>query len=206
VGLDVAFVFRETLEEANNLAQEKARNLVFTKASQTPEPCLLNSQVDLQGVATVARPEIFFASSSESLQLLQILALQITADDWAFPRIWNFDTHSLGTSFLTALLEVKSDFAVILHTPDDKTESRGKVFSSPRDNLVFELGLFIGKLGPSKTVLIAPKDPSFKLLTDYSGITHVQYDSSHGSPEQFLLNKALSIKYHLMREWNKPRK
>ena len=39
------------------------------------------------------------------------------------------------------------DFAVMILSPDDMTESRDQSYASPRDNVLFELGLFMGRLG-----------------------------------------------------------
>ena len=46
---------------------------------------------------------------------------------------------------------LKFDFAVLIMTPDDLTEKRGVSEMSPRDNVIFELGLFMGALGPART-------------------------------------------------------
>jgi predicted nucleotide-binding protein len=49
------------------------------------------------------------------------------------------------------------DFAVMVFTPDDVIESRKKVEKAPRDNVVFELGLFLSRPeGPQRTFVIAP--------------------------------------------------
>jgi predicted nucleotide-binding protein len=46
------------------------------------------------------------------------------------------------------------DFAILVLTPDDLTQSRGKQQPSPRDNVVFELGLFIGALGRDRVFMV----------------------------------------------------
>ena len=64
-------------------------------------------------------------------------------------------TFKPSITFIEALEEelAQSDFAVLTLTPDDQTESRGKVSMAPRDNVLFELGLFMGRLGRNRTLL-----------------------------------------------------
>lgn len=68
------------------------------------------------------------------------------------------------------------DFAVLFLTPDDMTSSRGRRRASPRDNVVFELGLFMGAMGRERTYLVVPKGRDLKLPTDLLGVTHAAYE------------------------------
>lgn len=69
------------------------------------------------------------------------------------------------------------DFAVLLMTADDTTASRGRRKASPRDNVVFELGLFMGALGRDRTFVVSPKGVDLKLPTDLLGVTNVMYEN-----------------------------
>ena len=40
------------------------------------------------------------------------------------------------------------DFAILVLTADDLVASRDVLSTAPRDNVLFELGLFMGGLGP----------------------------------------------------------
>ena len=53
--------------------------------------------------------------------------------------------------------------------------SRGAVTDAPRDNIIFELGLFMGVLGHSRTFLIYPRGIDIKIPTDLAGITLLPY-------------------------------
>lgn len=60
-------------------------------------------------------------------------------------------------------------------SPDDDVESRSAKAQAPRDNVVFELGLFIGALGPERTYMVRPVGVDLKLPTDLAGITYLSY-------------------------------
>ena len=73
----------------------------------------------------------------------------------------------------------KADFAVFVCIPDDETTNRkGKRRATVRDNVIFELGLFIGKLGRERTFLIGPRDTQIDLPSDLKGIDPETYNST----------------------------
>ena len=74
----------------------------------------------------------------------------------------------------------QTDFAVFVFHKDDKTIIRGSAYSSVRDNVLFELGLFIGALGIDKCFLLMPQsvEGEFRLPTDLAGLTTSSYDDS----------------------------
>jgi len=69
-----------------------------------------------------------------------------------------------------------SDFAVILLTPDDHGRSGSARRSSPRarQNVIFELGYFIGKFGRSHVCALYV--PGVELPSDLLGFAHVEMD------------------------------
>jgi hypothetical protein len=73
----------------------------------------------------------------------------------------------------------KADFAILVMTPDDITESRGQENVSPRDNVVFELGLFTGKLGIERCYCVHPDVPGLKFPSDLLGISTARYRPEH---------------------------
>jgi CAP12/Pycsar effector protein, TIR domain len=46
------------------------------------------------------------------------------------------------------------DFGVFIFRPDDVVTMRKKEYSAVRDNVVFELGVFVGKLGPHRSLRV----------------------------------------------------
>ncbi len=71
------------------------------------------------------------------------------------------------------------EVALIL-SPDDAVTSRDATTAAPRDNITFELGLFMGALGHSRTFLIYPRGIDMKIPTDLTGITPLTYTQGAG--------------------------
>ena len=67
------------------------------------------------------------------------------------------------------------DFAIMVLSPDDLLETRNESFVSPRDNVIFELGLFMGRLGRSRTFIVQEQNANLKLPSDLAGITVSPY-------------------------------
>jgi predicted nucleotide-binding protein len=91
-------------------------------------------------------PTVFVGSSSEGIAIAE--ALQQGLGDVADTTLWTQGVFGLSRSFLDALLKTLDpvDFAVLICTGDDVTSSRGAEQVTPRDNVIFELGLFMGHL------------------------------------------------------------
>ncbi|WFU10989.1 nucleotide-binding protein [Rhizobium sp. CB3090] len=126
-----------------------------------------------------AQPRIFIGSSTEGLPVAY--ALQENLDYEAEVTVWNqgiFAPSSLTLSRLMSSLS-EYDFAIFVFTADDLLEMRGQKFSAVRDNVIFELGLFIGKLGLSRCFFILPRHAeNFRLPTDLLGVTPLTYNSN----------------------------
>ncbi len=91
---------------------------------------------------------IFIGSSSEALEAAQAVRSLLASADMDI-KLWNEGFFRQGHSFLETLTASLNsfDFAILLTTPDDLVTTRGQSLLSPRDNILFELGLFMGKLG-----------------------------------------------------------
>jgi len=71
-------------------------------------------------------------------------------------------------------------FAVVLLSPDDRGAAAGEPQPKPRarQNVVFELGYFIGRLGRENVVALYRADDQFELPSDYSGVLFVPFDGA----------------------------
>jgi hypothetical protein len=125
--------------------------------------------------ATHSRPRVFIGSSTEGLEVAR--ALQHHLDDVAEVTVWKDGAFKQNEGNLEALLRMLDyyDFAVFAFTPDDKVESRGESRPCPRDNVLFEFGLFLGHLRQSRCFAVASDDRSLKVLSDLHGVTMARY-------------------------------
>lgn len=118
-----------------------------------------------------AKPALFIGSSAEGLKWARALEKQL--EHHAEVTIWKDGVFGLGGGTLETLVNdlPKYDFAALVLTPDDLAESRGKSQPSPRDNVILELGLFMGRLGRFRTFIVYNNDASIKLPSDLAGVT-----------------------------------
>src|SRR5437867_690956 len=93
------------------------------------------------------RPVMFIGSSKEGLPIAK--ALQVNLDDTADVVLWSQGVFGLSEGTLESLVEKLDDFdfAILVLTPDDVAITRGEAAQLPRDNVLLELGLFMGRLG-----------------------------------------------------------
>ena len=75
-----------------------------------------------------------------------------------------------------------SDFAVLIATADDRTDIRGQSRSVARDNVIFELGLFIGALGRERAYMVVDRDDDLQLPSDLAGLTYLPYRRNSTNP------------------------
>ncbi|HEV7305545.1 nucleotide-binding protein [Ensifer sp.] len=134
----------------------------------------------------MTKPTLFIGSSVESLDVAR--AVQASLDRDALSAIWTqgiFPPSHFPLEALESHLD-KADFAVFICAPDDMTVIRDQTVSTVRDNVIFELGLFIGRLGRKRTFLISPRDTTLHLPSDLNGIYPETY-----APENVNLEAAL---------------
>jgi hypothetical protein len=122
------------------------------------------------------KPRIFLGSSGKQTKLVQALTrgLAEVADVEPWTSVFN-----PGVSTLDRLVELtrEVDFAAFVFAQDDWTSNPSDATAtgqaSPRDNVVFEAGLFGGALGMRRTFILHAKGS--KLPTDLLGMTAVRY-------------------------------
>ena len=121
----------------------------------------------------MARPKVFIASSSEGLEITKTVRRLLLQElgEGAVVEPWTraFELSSTYIESLEKAVE-ESDFAILVLTPDDVTTSRKKEKLAPRDNVVFELGLFMGRLGRERSYIIQEDRLDLKLPTDLLGV------------------------------------
>ena len=124
-------------------------------------------------------PVLFVGCSVEALPIARAVQSAL-AHDPIVVKVWTDDTFE-ASSFPIESLEkelMEVDFAALVISPDDKVLSRNSESAAPRDNLILEIGLFMGALGHSRTFLLYPRGVDVKLPTDLKGLTPLTYSPS----------------------------
>jgi Predicted nucleotide-binding protein containing TIR-like domain len=125
------------------------------------------------------KPRIFLGSSGKQEKLLQALTRGL--EDIAHVEPWT-TSFNPGTTTLERLVELAHEvnFAAFAFAQDDWTTSSlpanlstGPSQASPRDNVVFEAGLFGGVLGMRRTFILHANGS--KLPSDLLGLTCIRY-------------------------------
>jgi len=92
-------------------------------------------------------------------------------DIWDEEEIFSEDKN-----FLTSLLNLSSfyDYAIMVLTADDQLTKRKEAMKTARDNVIFEFGLFLGRIGPNRAFGICEKGLS--LPSDFFEVEMIQFD------------------------------
>ena len=141
------------------------------------------------------KPRLFVGSSKKNLRAAQVLAECL--EDCAAVTVWNEGVFGLNQGFLETLLAKlhEYDFAVFVLAPDDLTTSKEETRPSPRDNVLFESGLFMGMLGRSRVFLVYDEAAELKIPSDLAGVTLASYDGKRiaGSEPAAAVRKAARL-------------
>ena len=120
--------------------------------------------------------KLFIASSTEALPVASEIQAGLKNDP-VIATLWSEGVFGASDFSLEALERAaeEADYAVLVFSADDKLLSRGQELDAPRDNVVFELGLFIGAIGRKRTFIVLPHSTKIKIPTDLLGITPINY-------------------------------
>jgi len=122
------------------------------------------------------KPRVFIGSSSEGLDVARAIARGLKNDCLVVP--WTAGVFAASETYIESLEKAidRVEFAVLVVTPDDIREKRKVITKVPRDNVVFEAGLFMGRLGRKRAFIVCdPKE--VELPTDLLGLSPISFDS-----------------------------
>ena len=122
-----------------------------------------------------SKPSVFVGSSSEGLDFAR--AVRSLLKDEAEVTVWKEGTFRPGSTYIDTLTTLlpRFDFAVLVLTPDDIVVSRSKEQFGPRDNVIFELGLFMGHLERGRTFMLLDETSATKVPSDLAGVIGAVY-------------------------------
>ena len=148
------------------------------------------------------RLEIFIGSSTEGLDVARKIKAEFEEDSFD-AILWTqnvFRPSSTPIESLENALE-KFDFALLVLTPDDIEISRGIIKPAVRDNVLFELGLFIGKLSRNRVFMVHPRNIDIKIPTDLLGVKPETYDDDKykNNPQAAIGTACDNIRNEIMR-------
>ena len=128
-------------------------------------------------------PIMFVGSSVEGLEAARAIDSAFKHDENLVVRLWSGDVFGPSRTPLEDLMEqvAQADFAALVFGPDDRIVSRdGKPEAAPRDNIIFELGLFMGRLKPERVFLVRESRSDVKIPSDLLGLQPVEYKCKTG--------------------------
>lgn len=131
------------------------------------------------------KPKIFIGSSSSEKGLGYANAMKKYFDDnkKCDAHIWTseFKANEITLHSLETILE-NFQYSIFIFSPDDTTFDReNSEKKAPRDNVIFEYGLFYGKYTREKTFLVLPQDSAsfeLKIMSDIEGLNPHYYTDS----------------------------
>lgn|GEM_PF-5737092 len=145
------------------------------------------------------KPRVFISSSKTNLHIATTMQELLEGNRDIEARVWTqnvFDLSSFPLESLVNRLD-EYDFGIFVFAPDDIVMMDNVEYKAVRDNVVFELGLFVGRLGIRRSFLVMPRDRSnVHLPTDLLGLTCAPYDDSRIDEEP---HAALGATYNQIR-------
>jgi hypothetical protein len=95
-----------------------------------------------------------------------------------------------------------SDFGVFVFAADDDATVKGALLKVPRDNVVYEAGLFSGYLCPERCFIAVPKSVEVHVPTDLAGMTRGFYDDTRtdGNDDAAVLTFSNQVKKQVLQD------
>jgi predicted transcriptional regulator YheO len=135
------------------------------------------------------KPRVFIGSSSEALPVVRIVEIALSETCEVFA--WDTNPVKPSQYLFEGLLEISEsvDFAILILSPDDQLNYREHQYNAPRDNVIFESGIFMSKVGRERVFLLSAGGENLKYPTDIAPIQRVSYRDL----QQSLLSAVASV-------------
>lgn len=150
--------------------------------------------------ATRDKIRVFIISSTESLPIAREIQSAFAHDDFQ-TVLWTDGVFKMSSYAIQSLEDEvdRSDFAIAIAHPEDTMTMRGAEWPTARDNVIFEIGLFMGRLGRQRAILMESRDEKVKLPSDFAGLTTVPYRFAPGADAARLMGPAChALRKHIL--------
>jgi prolyl-tRNA editing enzyme YbaK/EbsC (Cys-tRNA(Pro) deacylase) len=136
------------------------------------------------------KPRIFVGSSTEAANVdrhIRAILENLQAEVLGWRDIFHAGDHPLDVLLETAR---SVDGALLIATPDDTGTFRGQENTTPRDNILVELGIFLSQLGKNRAALVlvpSADGTAARLPSDFHGITVITVESDKPANNEWRL-------------------
>lgn len=134
------------------------------------------------------KPRVFIGSSGAGLETARKIQNELI--DVAEPTVWDKEDWQ-GKGTLEHLMNIlnKYQFGVFVLRPDDEVEIKGETKKITRDNVLLELGLFVGRHGREKSFIVSEKDDQLRIASDLLGINFGLFSADSAAELEVACNK-----------------
>lgn len=124
-------------------------------------------------------PRVFVISSSEAMDVARAVRKNLDAEDMHV-YLWDQGTFAISDYPVSSLEDAieRADFAIAVAKADDVLVMRNETHKVPRDNVHFEYGMSVGRIGKERSFLLVEADSKVKLASDLAGLTTVRYQGA----------------------------
>lgn len=126
------------------------------------------------------QPRVFVISSSEGIQAAREVRRHLDDDEGIRVHLWDKGTFGVTDYPVSSLEDAieAADFTIAIARADDAVVKRKEAGAMPRDNVTFEHGMSVGRLGRERSLLLVDASEDLKLPSDLTGLTTLRFNSS----------------------------
>lgn len=156
-------------------------NLIFDEHEETPELFLKDTeQTDTTPKIKTLNNKVFIVHGHN--ELMKQSVARVVEKNGLEPIILHEQPNQGLTLIEKFLFNSNVGFAIILLSSDDivysKLSDEKTLKYRARQNVIFELGFFIAKLGRERVIALVENSTNFELPSDYHGVLYVPFDSN----------------------------
>lgn len=139
-------------------------------------------------------PRIFVISSSEAMDVARAVRKYLDADDMHV-YLWDQGTFAISDYPVSSLEDAieQADFTIAVAKADDILVTRNETHKVPRDNVHFEYGISVGRIGRERSFLLVEADSKVKLASDLAGLTTLRYQGADKGKIERTVAKACDL-------------